>query len=469
MLTPFGLAFALLASPPPVIAAGPSVAVAVPVSPPLLAHPFQTLRLDNGFTAVFVPFDSPGVVAYFTLVRAGSRDEVEPGKSGYAHLFEHLMFRGTAKTSAHDYEEHMQALGADNNAFTTNDFTLYTPTVATTAIPELAALDADRFEHLAYSRAAYKDETGAVLGEYNKVASNPLLPMEEAEVSLAFTKHTYGHTTLGWKRDVLAMPAAYDYSLSFFRRFYTPDDCTLFVVGDFDAVKVSEIVRAEYGDWTGKRSETHAPIEPEQTAPRTRAITWKSATAPRLVVGFRVPATVGDLRDAAALAIAGSLAVGESSELYQRLVVKEQKVIALRFNPADHLNRDPGLLSVEAKLKQSTSFDEIVRDVDAAVAGVGRGEAPAPKVEAVRQHLLNELVLELQTPQAVAIALARWTATTGDSSSLEAYADALRVVTPDDVARVARSYLVPAHRSVVTLTAAPEAPAAHAATKAKAR
>src|SRR5580698_3305388 len=113
MLTPIALAFGLLASP----ALVPGAAVAA--SPPLLASPLQVEHMDNGFTVVLVPFASPGVVSYFTLVRAGSRDEVEPGKSGYAHLFEHLMFRGTAKVPAHAYEEHMQALGADNNAFTT--------------------------------------------------------------------------------------------------------------------------------------------------------------------------------------------------------------------------------------------------------------------------------------------------------------------------------------------------------------
>ena len=398
MLTPLGLTLALQLSPAPVSAAGPP-APSAPTT--VVPGPIKVERLDNGFTVVFVPFASPGVVAYFTLVRAGSRDEVEPGKSGYAHLFEHLMFRGTAKVSAQDYERRMQALGAENNAFTSSDFTLYIPMIASAAIAELVPLEADRFEHLAYSGAAYKDETGAVLGEYNKNAASPMLPMEEALLALAFTRHTYGHTTLGWKRDVEAMPGAYTYSRSFFRRFYTPDDCTLFVVGDFDAAKVSELIHTEYSGWTGKRAETRAAVEPEQTAPRSRALTWKNPTAPRLVVGFRVPAA-RDLRDTAAIAVAGSLVLGTSSDLYQRLVVKEQKVIDLSFDPDDALFRDPGLLSFDAKLKPSTSFDEVVGAVDDAFAQVSRGQAPAEKVDAVRRHLTNALVLRLETPDAVA-------------------------------------------------------------------
>jgi zinc protease len=249
------------------------------------------------------------------------------------------------------------------------------------------------------------------------------------------------------------MPGAYDYSRSFFRRFYTPDDCTLFVVGDFDAAKVSELVRAEYSGWTGRRAESRVAVEPEQTAPRAQALTWRNATAPRLIEGFRVPAAA-ELRDTAALAVAGSIVLGASSDIYQRLVVKEQKVIELSFDPDDALSRDPGLLSFDAKLKPSTSFDEVIGAVDDAFAEVGRGRVPAEKIDAVRRHLTNAVVLRLDTPVEVGIELARWTALTGDTGSLQAYVDALGAVTAEDVARVSRTYLVPAHRNVVTLTAA---------------
>jgi zinc protease len=403
-------------------------------------------------TLVTLPYDSPGTVSYFTLVRAGSRDEVEPGKSGYAHLFEHLMFRGSEKTSAAEYDRQMQALGADNNAFTTPDFTLYIPTVPKESLPDLVSIEADRFMHLSYAESAYKDETGAVLGEYNKNASNPFLAMVEALLSMAFTVHSYNHTTLGWKRDVEAMPAAYEYSRAFFRRYYTPDDCTLFAVGDVDRAALKELVQAAYGGWSGHRAVTAIKVEPEQTAPRSRAVTWKGPTLPRILEGFKIPAAGASMADAAALAVVAALTFGQSSDLYQRLVVKEQKLVSLSSDPDDVENRDPGLLTVEAKLKPDTSFDEIVRAIDDALAKVGRGETPQPRLEATRSHLANELVLSLQTPQAIATALARWMAVTGDVHALEAYKKALAAVSPEDVARVAKTYLVPARRNLVTLT-----------------
>ena len=124
------------------------LALGAPASAQVLPHPPEVERLPNGLTVVFVPYDSPGITAYFTLVRTGSRDEVQPGRSGFAHLFEHMMFRGTRTMSGHDYELRMQRLGADNNAYTTEDYTLYTVTLPAASVDEFIAVEADRFQNL---------------------------------------------------------------------------------------------------------------------------------------------------------------------------------------------------------------------------------------------------------------------------------------------------------------------------------
>jgi len=438
------------AAPPPAAPAAPRVAAAA--SRDFLARPPQLDRLENGLTVVTLPMPGAGTIAYYTLVRAGSRDEVEPGKSGYAHLFEHLMFRGTAKMPAAEYDRRMQAMGSDNNAFTTPDFTLYIPTIPKESLAELVPVEAERFEHLDVPQAAYRDETGAVLGEYNKSFSNPGRALDEALLGLAFRAHTYGHTTLGTRRDVEAMPAAYEYSRAFFRRFYTPDDCTIFVVGDFDRAKVLDLVRASYKDWQGKRAATEVPVEPEQHEPRTTSMTWKGPTTPRVAIGYKIPHTGASLRDAAALSLVAALALGPTSELYQRLVVAEQKVIDLSCDPDDLLHRDPGLFRIDAKLKPATSSDEVVHAVDEALAKVARGELRPERLEAVRAHLLNDAALELKTPSTVATRLAIWTAVTSDVHAFETYGHELSQATAADVARVAAAYLVASRRSVATLT-----------------
>ena len=426
-----------------------------PIDP--LPHPPTVDTLENGLTIVTVPFDAPGIVSFYTLVKAGSRDEVEAGKSGYAHLFEHLMFRGTDKISAHDYEQRMQAMGADNNAFTSDDLTVYVPTIPKDGLAELIPIEADRFAHLNVAQDKYKDETGAVHGEFNKSMANPARVMDEALRGIAFKSHTYGHTTIGTKHDVEDMPNQYEYSRQFFRRFYTPDDCVIIAVGDVNRASVVEMVKAAYKDWTGKRVVTKVIPEPEQTSPRQRALTWRGPTEPRLDIGYKIPATSASLRDAAALATVAAIAFSDSSDLYQRLVVKEQKLLELRSDPDDVLHKDPGLFLINAKLKPATSFEETIRAVDDTLASIAKGETSPARLEAVRAHMISETILGLQTTGAVGTALAYFTAVTGDVAGFQKYVAELSQVTGDDVARVAK-LLIPAHRNVVTMVAgaAPE-------------
>lgn len=429
--------------------------------------PMTVDTLDNGLRVVVVPMPGQPTVAFYTLVMAGSRDEVEPGRSGYAHLFEHLMFRGTKQIPAAEYEKRMQALGSDNNAFTTDDFTFFVPLVPKESLAELVPVEANRFQHLDVAPAAYKDETGAVAGEFNKDFSNPWWAMDEALREIAFTRHTYGHTVIGYKRDVDAMPQNYAYSKLFFSRFYVPDDCVIFAVGDVTREQVLDLVKKSYGGWKGKRAQPAITAEPEQKAPRRRDIAWKTEATPRMVVGYKVPGasevrgagaadgpkgTVKDaLADSAALGVLVTLVFGEPGELYQRLVVREQKVIALEGDPDEMLHRDPGLLRVDAKLKDGTSFDEILGAIQGALDAVAQGKVDDAELANARDHLTRSLVLSMQTPGTVAERIAYLTAATGDPHGFDKYMSRASAVTKADVIRVAKT-LTPAHRDVVTLT-----------------
>lgn len=417
------------------------------------AKPFVPMtvdRLDTGLTVVTVPYSAGGATAFYTLIQAGSRDEVEPGKSGYAHLFEHLMFRGTEKMSAGEYEKRMQALGSDNNAFTTDDFTLYTPTIPGASLGELIDVEADRFQHLSYAPAAYKDETGAVLGELHKDVSNPWWKIDEALRELAFKKHTYGHTVIGYQRDVAAMPGAYEYSRSFFKRFYTPDDAVVFVVGDVDRAKVLDHVKKAYAGWQGRRAETKAAAEPEQTEARRKDVVWKGPTTPRLAIGWKVPAASASMRDVAALTVIAAFAFGEPSELYQRLVVKEQRVLELSCDPDDAIHKDPGLFRVDAKLKPGEPPGGVIDTIQADIDALAKGEIDPTRLDAARSHIKGRMVLEMQTPDAVAARLAFFHAVAGSPGKLEEFVAELARVTKDDVARAAK-YLTVSRRNVVTL------------------
>ena len=183
-----------------------------------------------------------------------------------------------------------------------------------------------------------------------------------------------------------------------------------------------------------------------------------------MTVGYKIPAASANLHDAAALAVTATLVFGEPGELYQRLVVREQKVIEMSADPDEALHKDPGLLRVDAKLKAQTSFDEITNAVQAALDGVAHGDAKPADIEAARTHLISALTLSMQTPGSVAERLAYLAAVTGDVHGFERYMVELHKVTPDDIARVAKTYLLPTRRNVVTLSP-PKEPAAAVAPK----
>jgi len=416
--------------------------------PPELSH------FDNGLTLITLPWSSPGIVAYYTLVRVGARDEVEKGHSGFAHLFEHMMFRGTKRFPKDVYEQRVQDLGADNNAYTTQDFTLYTLTGPGTALSEMVELEADRFQHLSYDEASFRTETGAVLGEYNKSAANPSLKLWETLSELSFARHTYGHTTIGYLADVLAMPDKFGYSQAFFRRFYTPDNTTIVVAGDVVHAEVRALVAAQYGAWQGKRDQPQIEPEPAPGEAKQRHLDWDGIASPQLLIGYRGPGFEGAggaaaLRETAALEVIHGLCFGPASPLYESLVVNEQRLLTLD-SWSHNFSRDPGLFVVSAELGPSASFGEISERVQAALDGVARGEG-RERVEAVRSHLTYDFTMRLETASDVADAFAQFMALTGRVGTMDEYLHALSQVSPEDVAKVAAQYLTGTRRAVVTL------------------
>jgi zinc protease len=149
------------------------------LSAPVLPYPIKKTTLDNGLILLSVAFDSPGIIAYYTIVRAGSRNEVKKGLSGFAHFIEHMMFRGTDAFSAEKYNDVLKSLGADFNASANEDVTTYHMTIPASALATAVQIESDRFQNLKYDEPSFQKEARAVLGEYNKSASSPFQKLTE--------------------------------------------------------------------------------------------------------------------------------------------------------------------------------------------------------------------------------------------------------------------------------------------------
>ncbi len=174
----------------PIVLSMPMVAAAGGIFP----YPYQKETLRNGLTVIMIPVPSPGLIAYYSIVRTGSRDEVEKGKSGFAHFFEHMMFRGTKKYPGPVYDRIVTGLGADANAFTTDDFTVYHIEFAKEDLEKVIDIESDRFQNLDYEPSAFQTEAGAVYGEYRKSATDPFFLLDEKLRDLAYDAHTRLHT-----------------------------------------------------------------------------------------------------------------------------------------------------------------------------------------------------------------------------------------------------------------------------------
>jgi zinc protease len=329
----------LAAAPPPAGAAEGDV----------FPFPVHQTKLDNGLRVVVIPFDSPGVVAFYTVVRTGSREEVEAGHSGFAHFFEHMMFRGTKRFSADAYNDVLKRMGAESNAYTSDDQTVYHMVAPAAELPTIVDLEADRFKNLDYDEEGFKTEALAVLGEYNKNVSSPFLPMHEKLRELAFDAHTYEHTTMGFIADVKAMPGYYEYSRRFFDRFYRPENAILLVVGDAKPEAVFALAKQHYADWKPGYKPAEIKAEPAQKERRSAHIEWPQAIRPQMMVGYHAPAFTTTTTDTGALDLLAQLLFSETAPLYREVVIDKQWADALGGGAADH--RDPYLFTINARVK----------------------------------------------------------------------------------------------------------------------
>jgi zinc protease len=409
-----------------------------------------TRTLDNGLKVVMVPFDSPGLVAYYTIVRTGSRDEVEPGHSGFAHFFEHMMFRGTDRFSADAYNALFRTLGSDPNAYTSDDVTVFHSLVGVAGLESVIDIESDRFMHLKYSESDFKQEAKAVLGEYNKNYSNPENKLYEKVRDTAYVSHTYKHTTMGFIDDIKDMPNQYDYSREFFKQHYTPTNCVVLLVGDFDMEKAYQLVQKYYGPWKADPFTTAVPPEPAQTEMKTAHIDWPNATLPYVAVAFKMPAFDAHARDSAALDILGDLLFDETSPLYQELVIRDQKVDELDMYAP--FRRDAGLFLVYAKVKDPSQVDAVRDRIYETVAAAAGTPVDPEKLAAVKSHIRYAFAMSLDTARGVAGDLTRFIGLTGDPGTINEMYRSYDEVTAGDLQRVAGTYLTREHSTEVTLS-----------------
>lgn len=420
-----------------------------PVEEKILPNPIYQHELANGLKVVTVPFDSPGTVAFFTVVRVGSRNEVEAGVTGFAHFFEHMMFRGTDKYPTGAYNDALKVSGASANANTSSDRTVYHMTGSVDRLDLMFELESDRFQNLNYSEHDFRTEAGAVKGEYTKNYASPYQQLNEKMRDTAFDVHTYKHTTMGFFDDIVDMPNQYAYSLEFFNRYYRPEYTTLVLVGDVTPEQVNSLAQTYYGEWEHGDYVSTVPSEPMQTA--TRYVHLQNGSIPPyLGLNYKGPAFNDREIDMAALDVLSRILFDNTSPLYRKLVLEEQKVRFIGGGASD--SRDPNLFSIEASLIDKADLqyvkDEVVKAIDAVI----RDGIDVTTLNNVKSNLKYSFAMGIDNPDAIANSLAHYIELTGDPESLNRLYAQYDRVTVDDIKSVTAKYFVDTGLTIATIS-----------------
>ncbi|HEX8691103.1 MAG TPA: pitrilysin family protein [Longimicrobium sp.] len=443
-------ALALLAAGAPAAAQGAAAAGRIQ---------FEDYRLPNGLRVLLAPDPASPVVAVNVWYDVGSRDE-KPGRTGFAHLFEHMMYQGSANLGK---GEHMQLLERAGAAFyngtTSADRTAYFQTLPAHRLNLGLWLEADRMRSLAVTSENFENQREVVKEEKRQRVDNaPYFPAVWASLSeIPYNAETcfgYSHTAIGSMEDLNA--ATVDDARAFHSTYYRPNNATLVVAGGFDPAEARRLVQQYFADIpAGPAPPRNTCAQPFAKLPAERTFQDRNAQLPAIVAVYGVPGA--DSPDFAAVRLLNTiLAEGESSRLNERLVKRERA--ASQIVPFFDERRGPSLALYWIVANQGVGADRLKALLEEEVARIRDQGVSAAELEKAKNQLRAATVLERETAHGVADALQYAVHFRGDPAYVNRSLEAPMAVTAADVQRVARQYFAPNNRALAIVQPAAAAP-----------
>jgi len=371
------------------------------VRPPKLD--FTTHKLSNGLEVILLEDHAVPVINLQVWYHVGSKDE-RPGRTGFAHLFEHLMFKGSAHVGADEHSRIIEAVGGFDNAETGDDTTNFWETFPSNYLERVLWLEADRMGSLNVDDANFKSERQVVEEERRvRVDNQPYGSLEEDLRATAFTVHAYHHTPIGSIEDL--DKATVQDVRDFFDTFYKPNNATLVIAGDFNSSQAMEWAKKYFDGIPASPKpipRINAP-EPAQTAERDVNKSYSNTPLPAVVIGYKIPARYQP--DAYPLDLASNiLAGGESSRLYQALIYKQR--IAVQSAGFGNFSEDPNLFWAYAIMNQGHTADEGKNAIEAVLNDLKEKPVESKELEKAKNQEISGFILGRDTDQEKAVALA---------------------------------------------------------------
>ncbi len=402
------------------------------------------LRLGNGLKLFVLDDNSTKVLSYHTWFAVGSRHE-HVGKTGLAHLFEHLMFNETKNLPAGTFDRQLESIGASSNAATWNDWTYYHQEFPAWHLATVIQLEAERMQNLVLRVPQVTSEKEVVANERRyRVDDDVDGTVGELLYKLAFEKHPYHHPTIGWMSDIEGFTTAD--CRAFYQQFYSPNNATLVVVGNVDWHVLLSTIQAEYG--VIKPSTLPAEptvVEGVQKAERVERLSKPTPTA-RVAIGYKIPG-MNDPDHIALTLLAEVLLGGQSSRWFRALVLDGEVATDVGANASPF--RDPGLFEIHGTARNHISADQLLAKIDELIGQLGKSPINDAEVERALARFELGFLQGLQTVGGRAEQIGFYQIVLNDPAGSLSRLTAMRRLSASDLQAIALKYLKPKQRTMI--------------------
>ena len=401
----------------------------------------QRFILDNGLTVLLQENHSAPVVALNMWVQVGSIYEGD-GEAGISHVYEHMLFKGTMTRGVGEIAQEIEGSGGDINAFTSFDHTVYHITLASRYLDTGLAVMADAIQHSAFDPDELRKEQEVVLEEIKRGEDIPSRKLTEALFATSYQRHPYRRPVIGSEGTVKSFSR--DQILSFFNTWYVPNNMTLVVAGDFDSMAVLPRIQAAFQDFQPQTLPALEILQEPVQSELRMVILADDIQETLLDVAYHVPGVLH--KDSYAIDLLSFvLGGGESSRLYQTVKAEQELVHGIYTYP--FLPKDPGLLVIGATL-QEERWQNALTGILAEVERVQCDGVLTAELDRAKRNLESEFIYQRETVQGQASQLGYFGTILGDLAYEARYLKAIARATPQDIQRVARTYLTPTNLTV---------------------
>ena len=403
-------------------------------------HEFQ---ISNGLKLIIREDHRSPTVAHMVWYRAGSMDEVN-GKTGVAHVLEHMMFKGTDKVKAGEFSRLVAAVGGRENAFTSRDYTAYFQQVEKSKLDEVIKLEADRMSNLNFDDAEFLKEIQVVMEERRlRTEDNPSSLLNESLMATAYMSSPYRHPVVGWMNDLQNMTAAD--AREWYRSWYKPNNATIVIAGDVDAKQVLATIEKYYGAVSAQE----LPVRKPQIEPQQKGIKQVQVKAPadsaQLAMAWKVPRLEpGKLDDPEPYALELLTAVldGYDNARLNRTLVKQEKVVNDASVGYDMVSRGPELFQINATMAKGKSVTQAQASIRKAIDEIKQKGVLESELKRIKVRILSEQIYKRDSIFGQAMEIGSTEMAGFSWKDIDYMLEKMQTITPEQVQAVTKKYLV---------------------------